>query len=193
MNTKSSDKDEAEKRKSKAVILDRDGTLNVDEKEYTHRVEDFELYDGVIEGLKELRDFKLFIVTNQPGIGRGYYKEEDMHKFNDHMLKEFLKYGIKIEKVYFCPHTPEDNCDCRKPSAKFIKEAERDFGLDLSRSWVIGDHGYDVGMGINAGCRTIYLLTGHGRKHLSELRVKPDYIASTFLEGVMYITKNEKG
>jgi len=178
---------------NKAIFLDRDGTLNVDEKGYTYKIEDFQLHDGVIEGLKRLKDFKLFIISNQSGIGRGYYSEEDMHKYNKKMLEEFSKNNIKIEKVYFCPHSPKDKCDCRKPSLKFVKEAEKEFDIDLSKSWVIGDHGFDVKMGKDAGCKTIYLLTGHGTKHLEETkRFNPDHIAKSFLEAIDFLLKNEK-
>ena len=174
----------------KAIYLDRDGTLNHD-KGYTYKKEDFKLINGVIDALKILKnDFKFFIVTNQSGIGRGYYTLDDAHKFNDIMLNEFEKEKIKIEKIYICPHTQEDNCDCRKPSAKYIKESEKEFNIDIKNSWVIGDHSWDIDMGKNVGCRTIYVLTGHGKKHmhqLKELNIKPDFIAENLYDAAKII------
>ena len=177
---------------SKAIFLDKDGTLVVDPG-FVHRVEDFKLHDGVIEGLKLLKDFKFFVITNQSGIGRGFYTEEDMHKFNNHMLKELKKHNIEIEKIYFCPHSPDDNCDCRKPSTKFIKEAEKEFNIELKESWVIGDHDVDIQLAENTGCKSVYLLTGHGVKHLQEARkANPDYIAANFKQAAEYITFNKE-
>jgi len=181
---------------NKACFFDRDGTLNNDGG-YVHKVEDFKLIDGVIDALKLLKDdFKFFIVTNQSGVGRGYYTIYDVNKFNDTMLEEFTKNGIKIEKIYICPHTPEDNCDCRKPSIKFIKDAEKEFNTDIKNSWVIGDHSWDVKTGINAGCNSIYVLTGHGRKEQDDLEknnIKPSFIAEDLYEAAkMIMNKNNK-
>jgi D-glycero-D-manno-heptose 1,7-bisphosphate phosphatase len=176
--------------KNKAIFLDRDGTINHDPG-YVHKIEDFMLYNGVVEGLKMLKDFKLFIITNQSGIGRGYYKEEDMHKFNKHLLDELNKKGITIEKVYYCPHAPEQSCDCRKPSPKFIKEAEKEFNLDLKNSFVIGDHGSDIKLAKNSGCGSVYLLTGHGKKHFEEAKkLSPDFIAENFIKAAGWISEN---
>lgn len=175
--------------KIKAIFLDRDGTLNEDSG-YTYKTEHFVILPGVIDGLKRLQknNFKLFIVSNQSGIGRGYYTETDMHKFNSHMLTEFKKEGIRIEKIYFCPHTPEQACNCRKPNPRFIKEAEKECGIDLESSFVIGDHASDVKLAKNTGCKSVFLLTGHGVKHLEDARKEnPSYVAADFLQAVDYI------
>jgi len=176
---------------NKFVILDRDGTLNIDEKGYTHKIKDFKFHEGVIEGLNLLKDnFKFIIITNQSGIGRGYFTEERMQEFNNHLISELKKHKIKIEKIYFCPHTPEQNCDCRKPSIKFIEQAKEEFNINLKESFVIGDHGFDVQMGKKTGCKAIYLLTGHGQKHLEEAKkLNPDLIAKNFLEAAQWILK----
>ena len=97
---------------TKAAFLDRDGTL-VEDIGYHHKIEDFKLIPNVIEGLKLLKDYKLFIVTNQSGIGLGFYKLKDFKNFNNHLLEELKKHKIKIEKIYYCQHKPEDNCECR--------------------------------------------------------------------------------
>ena len=175
---------------SKAIILDRDGTL-VNDPGYVHKVEDFKLLPKVIDALKLLcSKFLFFIITNQSGVGRGYYTLEDMHKFHNHMLNEFEKENIKIEKIYICPHHPDTDCDCRKPSVKFIKEAEKEFNLDLKKSFVIGDHPHDIEMGKKAGCKSIYVLTGHGEKHKNSLK-NADYIANDLYEAAEWIIKQE--
>ena len=101
----------------KAVFVDRDGVITEDIG-YVHKIEDFKLVPNAIEGLKLLKDYKLFIITNQSGIGRCYYKIEDFLNYNKRVLKELQKHIIKIEKTYYCPHKPEDNCECRKPKIK---------------------------------------------------------------------------
>jgi D-glycero-D-manno-heptose 1,7-bisphosphate phosphatase len=174
---------------NKAVFLDRDGVLNYDPG-YVHKVEDYKLLPGVIEGLKLLGGFKLFLITNQSGIGRGYYSMDDFHKFNNHLVEDLKNHGIKIEKTYCCPHHPDEKCDCRKPSTKSIKEAQEEFDIDLSKSWVVGDHPHDIKMGKAAGCKTIYMLTGHGKKHKAELGdIKPDSTEERFLDAVKFIIK----
>lgn len=176
----------------KAIILDRDGTLNKDPG-YVHKVEDFGLLPGVIEGLNLLKDeFIFFIVSNQSGIGRGYYEEEDFWKFTNHLLSELRKNGITIENVYFCPHHPDVDCNCRKPNTEFIDKILESYDLDLERSWMIGDHPSDVQFGLNAGINSVFLLTGHGEKHKEELTekgIEPTLTAHNFLEAAQSIKK----
>ena len=176
---------------NKAIFLDRDGVINEDPG-YVHKIKDFKLVPGAIEALRLLKDFKFVIITNQSGIGRGYYNEEDFHKFNNYLVNELEKYGIHIDKTYFCPHTKEDNCNCRKPKIRFIEQAEKDFDLDIKNSFVIGDHPCDIELGKNAGCRTVHVLTGHGPKHKEEVKqLKPDYIAKDILEAAKWIIKQK--
>jgi rfaE bifunctional protein nucleotidyltransferase chain/domain len=171
----------------KAIFLDRDGTLNEDSG-YTYLPEDFRLLPGVAEGLVRLKGYKLFIVTNQSGIGRGYYTEADMHAYNRRMLLELERSGICIERIYFCPHTPEEGCDCRKPSPTFLIQAQQEYGIDFSQSYVIGDHPSDILLAQNTGCRGIYLLTGHGGTHLAEARAaNPAYVAADFTQAADFI------
>ena len=136
----------------KAVFLDRDGIINIDKK-YLYKIEEFEFCVGIFDTLRYLQnlDYLLFIVTNQSGIGRGYYSEKDFEKLTNWMLKEFLKQKISIKKVYHCPHTPSENCDCRKPSPYMIKQAIKEFEIDPKNSWMIGDKPSDIEAGINAG------------------------------------------
>jgi len=144
--------------KNKAVFLDRDGVINED-KGYLYRIEDFEFIPEVFDSLLKLQklNYKLIIITNQSGIGRGYYTLEDFNKLNDYMLRVLGDRGIKIDKVYFCPHSPNENCECRKPKTKFIYSAVKEFDLDLSKCWIIGDKPSDIEMGKNCGCKALLI------------------------------------
>jgi histidinol-phosphate phosphatase family protein len=179
----------------KALFLDRDGCLNEDTM-YPHKPEDFKMLPGVIEGLKKLKNkFIFIIITNQSGIGRGIFKEEDLHNFNKILTDELKKENIEIKKIYHCPHTPKEICRCRKPSTKYIEEATKEFNIDIDNSWALGDHPHDVEMGLKAGTKAIYLLTGHGQKHNNDLEsknIKPNFIAGNFLEATKFILENEK-
>ncbi len=176
----------------KAILLDRDGTL-IEDKNYAYKIEDLEILPGVIEGLRELqKDFIFIIVTNQSGIGRGYYTTEDFHNFNNHLIRLLKKENIKILKTYFCPHLREEGCDCRKPNTKFIDEIINHFNVNIKESWMMGDHPSDIQFGINAGCRTVFLTTGHGDKHLDDLKsleIKPTIISDNFLEAAKEILR----
>tara|TARA_Y100000310_G_C20685507_1_gene818695 strand:- start:778 stop:1311 length:534 start_codon:yes stop_codon:yes gene_type:complete len=175
---------------NRAVFFDRDGTLNHDGG-YTYKTEDYILLPGVAETLKLLKEkFVFFIVTNQSGIGRGYFSLEDVHKFNDTMINDLKEEGIEFKKIFICPHGPEDGCDCRKPSTKSLLEAAKEFDIDLSKSFVVGDHPCDVEMGQKAGCKSVYLLTGHGKKHRDEMD-KTDYIANNMVEAGEWILKQD--
>ncbi len=136
----------------KAVFLDRDGIINID-KTYLYKIKDFEFCDGVFETLRHFQDmgYALFIVTNQSGIGRGYYSEKDFENLTTWMLKELKKESIEIKKVYHCPHVPKANCDCRKPKPHMLNLAIKEFEILPKKSWMIGDKPSDIFAGINAG------------------------------------------
>jgi len=127
-------------KKNKVVFLDRDGTINID-LGYVHDSNQLKFIDGSIEGLKLLKDngYILIIITNQSGIGRGYFTEDEYKKFNDYYLKLLSSYGVNIDKVYYCPHIDEDNCECRKPKLKLFYDAINEFNIDLDNSYAIGD------------------------------------------------------
>jgi D-glycero-D-manno-heptose 1,7-bisphosphate phosphatase len=146
---------------NKAVFLDRDGTINV-EKNYLYKIEDFEFIPGVIEGLKLLQDagFLLIIITNQSGIARGYYTEEDFNRLNNWMLNQLVEYGVNIAKVYYCPHLPDAtvkeyriDCECRKPKLGMYYQAIRDYDIDLGQSYAIGDKIRDCAICEQTPCR----------------------------------------
>lgn len=171
----------------KAVFIDRDGVI-IEDRGFVHKIEDFKIIPNAIGGLKLLKNFELFIITNQSGIGRGIYTFEDFLKVNNHLIKELEKNKIKIQKTYYCPHKPEDNCECRKPKTRFLKDAEKEFKIDLKKSFVIGDRKSDFELGRNAGCRTIHVLTGHGINSKND--VEPDYFVEDLLDAAKWILKN---
>ena len=163
----------------KAIFFDRDGTLTKDKKGYTFKVEDFSLYNGVIKGLNLLKEeFIFFIVSNQSGIGRGIFDEEDLFNYNNRLISELGKHEIKIEELYYCPHLPIQSCDCRKPKSKFINDAVKKYNLDIENSYVIGDKVSDIEMAENANCHSVLMMTGHGSDEFAGLKnFKPDYVA----------------
>ena len=173
--------------KSKAIFLDRDGTL-IKDTGYLHKVEDIEFLPGVVDALKKLKAFKLFIITNQAGISKKNFLLEDMHRVNAFISKELLNHKIKIEHIYYCPHAPQDNCQCRKPKTMLIKSAQKEYDIDLKNSLVIGDKPADIMLAKNAGCKSVYLLTGHGLEYLEEARkAVPDYISAEFIRAADYV------
>ena len=180
--------------KNRAVFLDRDGTLNHDDG-YTYKTSDFRLLPDVIPALKILnKGFLLFIITNQSGVSRGYYTLDDVKKFNDKMRVEFERNGIIIKEIYICPHVPDEKCDCRKPATKFIRNAEDKYCIDLKNSYVIGDSVWDIEMGNNAECKTIFVLTGHGMEdivRLDENGIKPTLITNNLYDAVLWIDEND--
>ncbi len=135
----------------KALFLDRDGIINVDHG-YVHRIEDF-VFNPKIFDLLHLfiqHNYKLFIVTNQSGIGRGYYSLEDFKTLTSWMLHIFKSHDIPIEAVKFCPHAPEEICGCRKPKTGMIDEICQEYRIDLKRSWMIGDKQSDIDLALYA-------------------------------------------
>ena len=138
------------------VFLDRDGTLLADPG-YLHRIEDYALLPGVVEGLRALQeaDFGLAIVTNQSGIGRGYFTQQQFDALQSHLLDDLDRHGVRIDGSYFCPHRPDNGCDCRKPATGMLLRARDELDAELASSWVIGDAASDVELAQRAGCRAI--------------------------------------
>lgn len=178
--------------KRPAVFLDRDGTI-IELVEYLHEPSKVKFFDDALVTLKKLKEagYRLVIVTNQPGIGLGYFSKEDFFALNKVLLKEFSGHGIDIDKIYFCPHSKSENCSCRKPATAMIERADRELGLDLANSFMIGDMTSDVAFGKNAGCKSILLETGaSGKDGLYD--VKPDYTAKSLSDAADFILKEKK-
>jgi len=144
----------------KALFLDRDGVINI-EKDYLYKIEDFEFIDGIFELCRYYQKlgFIIVVVTNQSGIARGYYSEDDFDKLTSWMLSEFSAHGIDIKKVYYCPHHPDISgaCSCRKPNPGMFLSASKDLNIDLKNSILVGDKERDIKAALNAGLTTVYL------------------------------------
>jgi D-glycero-D-manno-heptose 1,7-bisphosphate phosphatase len=145
---------------NKALFLDRDGVINV-EKDYLYKIEDFEFIDGIFKVCNYYQNlgYKIIVVTNQSGIARRYYSEDDFKEVTNWMINEFKILGINISKVYHCPHHPDISgaCECRKPKPGMLLNAAKEFDIDLKNSVIIGDKERDIEAGLNAGLRTTYL------------------------------------
>ena len=149
---------------TQAVFLDRDGTL-IKEMEYLRRPEQVAIFPGVGAALKLLQDagFTLFIVSNQSGVGRGYFTLEDVEKVHRHLMTELEREGVRFERIYIAPEHPDQPSRGRKPSPQFLFDARHEFGVDLGRSYMIGDKLIDLECGWNAGVKKSLLVrTGYG-------------------------------
>ncbi|MGA9045289.1 D-glycero-beta-D-manno-heptose 1,7-bisphosphate 7-phosphatase [Sulfuricurvum sp.] len=146
----------------KALFLDRDGVVNV-EKNYLHKIEEFELMDGIIDVCRAYQDqgCLIIIVTNQSGISRGYYTEEDFALLSEWMVKHFKELGITITRIYHCPHheSIDGACECRKPEPGMLLEAQREYDLDMEHSVMIGDNERDIEASLKAGVGINILLS----------------------------------
>lgn len=161
--------------KNKAVFLDRDGTINAD-KGYLYKIEDFAFLPGVPEALSMLQraGYLLIVLSNQSGIARGYYTEQDYQKLNAWMLTELKRKGIRIAGSYYCPHHPQAAveryrkvCNCRKPETGMFEAAVRDHDLDLTACYAIGDRLRDCAICTAGGCRG-FLIGGSEKPEVIE-------------------------
>ncbi|UZW55075.1 D-glycero-beta-D-manno-heptose 1,7-bisphosphate 7-phosphatase [Sphingobium sp. JS3065] len=143
-----------------ALFLDRDGVLNIDHG-YISRVEDFEPVEGIFEALRSAaaRGYSLIVVTNQSGIGRGYFTEQDYEALEAHIQALFAANGVDLTATYHCPHHPDAGCDCRKPKPGMILKAAREYNIDLARSTMIGDKPSDIAAAQHAGVGKAVLVT----------------------------------
>jgi len=169
----------------KALFLDRDGIINVDHG-YVSKVEEFEFIEGIFDFLHLFikKGYKLFIVTNQSGIGRGYYTQEAFDLLTDWMLAALEKKSIYIEMVQHCHHAPEEKCGCRKPATGMVDEILKHYNIDLLHSWMIGDKQSDIDLAYNA---TISNTIAIGTNSI----VKSQYYFKTILECKRYLEENQ--
>lgn len=151
---------------NKALFLDRDGVINV-EKDYLYKIEDFEFIDGIFDLCKffQSQGYLIIVATNQSGIARDYYSENDFYILTDWMIEEFKKQNIEISKVYYCPHHPKisGKCDCRKPNPGMFLDARNEFNIDLKNSVMVGDKERDIEAALNAGVQKSYLFDEFGK------------------------------
>jgi len=147
----------------KVVFFDRDGVINV-EKDYLYKIEDFEFIDEEFLSFKHIQSlgYKIVIITNQSGIGRGYYSFDDYEKLTTWMKEKFEQNGIDISGVFCCPHTPNENCTCRKPKIGMIEQASKVLDIDYTNSWLVGDKDSDIQTAYNCNIKnTIQVHSGH--------------------------------
>jgi D-glycero-D-manno-heptose 1,7-bisphosphate phosphatase len=155
---------------NRAVFLDRDGTI-IEDKHYLHRPEEVVIYPGAVAALRRLQNvgFKLFIVSNQSGVGRGYFTLADVEKVNTHLCDELRRQGVAFDEIYIAPEAPDTPSRGRKPSPQFLFDARQSFGVELRKSYMIGDKLIDLECGWNAGVRkSILVRTGYGAEQERE-------------------------
>ncbi len=178
----------------KIIFIDRDGVINQDpmaantRKEYITDWPEFHFLPGVLEALKRLtkNGYKIIIVSNQAGVGKGIYTKDKLDEITKNMLREIEAAGGKIHSVQYCIHTKEDNCDCRKPNTGLFKKAIEGLSVDFTNTYFIGDTKRDILAGKKIGCRTILVLSGKtkDKSKVSGWEIKPDVIAKDLNEAV---------
>ncbi|HPY96507.1 MAG TPA: HAD family hydrolase [Candidatus Cloacimonadota bacterium] len=192
---------------NKAVLIDRDGTINLDEKGYISKPEDFNIFPFASSAINLLNKlgYKVLVVSNQSGIARGYFTEQDLQLIHNKMIDELKKDNAFIDKAYYCPYyhdavIPEykQNLEMRKPELGMFYQALKEYDFHIKSSFMIGDKQDDIIFGKNAGLTSILVMTGKGMDALSDLekwKIKPDYIAENLLVAsqlISHLTKNKK-
>ena len=184
------------KKPSKVVFLDRDGVINKYPGDglYITRVKDLKILVGSLEAIKQLSDagFLLFVISNQAGVTKGLYSKKALSEMTRYMLKEVNKHGGRIHKVYYCLHTKERNCSCRKPKIGLLRKAVYGRLIDYKNSFFIGDSMIDVKTGKKFGCKTVLVLSGREKlKNASQWDVAPDFIAKSLFTAAKNILGNK--
>lgn len=187
--------------KEKVIFLDRDGTINV-EKNYLYRPEDLVLIPGAAKAIRMFNEhgFRTVVVTNQAGVARGYYTEEDVRRLHEFLNEILLREGAHIDHFFYCPHHPEHGigdyrvqCGCRKPNPGLLAMAERYYQVDKTHSYMIGDNTGDMGAGQNYGVTTVLVGTGYGEQLWREGKTPCDFYADNLLEAARLILEREGG
>ncbi len=170
------------------VLLDRDGTINVD-CHYLSRPEQVELLPGAARGLYHLQKLGmgLAVITNQSAIGRGYFDQAQLHRIHQRLADLLGTEQVQLDGIYYCPHVPADECDCRKPRIGLVEQASRDLDFDPRQSFVIGDKTCDIELGKNLGVVTILVRTGYGLDTEKETTLKPDYVVNNLFDAAQLI------
>jgi len=188
----------------RAVFLDRDGTV-AEEVGYVNHASRIRLLPGSAGAVKRVRDagFLAVVVTNQAGVARDYFEEFVVHQANRRLVELLEREGAALDGIYYCPHHPREgappyrqDCECRKPRPGMLRQAAQDLGIDLTRSYMVGDGVVDVGAARAAGVVPVLVLTGYGRGHLEHRRsrwtVEPEHIAEDLSEAVEWILERER-
>ncbi len=189
--------------KRRAIFMDRDGTIS-EEVGYVNHISRYRLLPGSTEAIRLARegDFLAVVVTNQAGVARGYFPESLVRQVHEKLGSLVRDAGADLDAIYYCPHHPHEgeppyrrDCDCRKPKPGLIERAARDLGIDLSRSYIVGDSWIDIEAGARAGVPGVLVMTGYGRGLLEHqrhrLRSEPSHIAEDLLRAVRWILERE--
>ena len=180
-----------------AVFLDRDGTI-AEEVGYLNHARRFRMFPFVAAAIRRLNEAGLpvIVVTNQSGVGRGYFPESLVHTVNELMTEQLSMGRAKIDAIYYCPHTSAENCNCRKPKTGMLDRAAQEHALDLRRSFVVGDRYGDVELARNASARSILVRTGYGEGelawHAAKWTVQPDFVAEDLAQAADWILRQHK-
>lgn len=174
---------------ARLVILDRDGTINV-ERHYLTDPGQVELLERAAAGLRVLRrmGLKLVVVSNQSAVGRGYTDEETLARIHDRLLELLQAEGAELDAIYVCPHTPSESCRCRKPGLALLERAAQDFGADLREAFLIGDQASDIEAGRRANATTLLVTTGYGGQSLGGGNPRPDYVVPSLLDAAHLVS-----
>jgi len=176
-----------------AVFLDRDGTINQDTG-YIDSPERLFIIDGAASAIKRLnsKGFRVVVITNQSGVGRGYFTKEAADSVNKKLEEVLKREGAHLDGIYYCPHHPDDNCECRKPRIGLLEKAKNDLAIDFKKSYVIGDKGSDIEIAQSIGGKGILVLTGSGKDEKQKLDHEPSYIATDLKDAVEWIIKDRQ-
>jgi histidinol-phosphate phosphatase family protein len=177
--------------KNRAVFLDRDGTIAPDVN-YCRRPEDFNLFPDAGESVKLLNNhgFKVVVITNQSGIARCYFTAQTLARIHQKMIDELGRSAAKLDAIYYCPHHPDEGCECRKPKTALFQQAAREMDIEFGLSYVVGDSSIDIEAGKTLGCKTILVTTGP--KQEINGTILSDYTANSLIEAAQWISKNAK-
>ena len=172
----------------KAVFMDRDGTVS-EEIGYMYDAGLYKPYSYAGPAIRRINDsgMKAVLITNQSGIGRGYFEEAMVQQVHDILRAELARHGARLDAVYYCPHLPEAGCDCRKPQPGMLRRAQKELNIDLAGSYIIGDKHVDVETGYAVGGKSILVLTGYGREELDLHKGsahQPHFVAENLTEAV---------
>ena len=169
--------------------MDRDGTLS-EEIGYMYEAGLYRPFPWAGPAIRKINEsgMKAILITNQSGVGRGYFPESTVHQVHNLLQTELARHNAKLDAIYFCPHHPETGCDCRKPQPGMLIRAQHDLDIDLSQSYMVGDRYLDVDAAHAAGTRSVLLMTGDGRaefeKYKHAAREQPAFIAENLLDAV---------
>ena len=182
----------------KVVFIDRDGVINEfpGNGNYVTKVKNFRFIPRSLEAIRILTEqgYTIFVVSNQAGVGKGVFSRDKLNRITKNMLQEVKRAGGNIKKVYYCTHRSEDNCNCRKPGIGSILKAMQSMNKSIrsaKKTFLVGDTKDDILAGHNAGCSTIFVLSGReDRNHLEKWRVRPDFIAKDLFAATKIIQAN---